>query len=102
MIDEHAAHRTSGHGEEVAPIVPGDVVQAESQVRLVYQGCRVEGMAASLTFELMTGDGLEFSVNEGKQIVGRLPLTSRNLPEQSCDAVVSHTPRSSHSRMAAP
>jgi hypothetical protein len=58
-------------------------------------------MTASLTFELMMGDGLELSVDEGKKIVDRLVLASRNLPEQSRDGVLSHTARSFQPRTAA-
>jgi hypothetical protein len=102
VVNEDAAHRTSRHREEVGPVVPGDFAETKSQIGLMYQRCRIERMAASLTCELMMGDGLELSVNEGEKVVGSFLLASRNLPEQSRDGVVSHIARSFQPHAARP
>jgi hypothetical protein len=64
IVDKDTPHRTSGDGEKVGPILPGDVVQAETKISLVHEGGRTERVPGALAFELTMGYSPQIAVDD--------------------------------------
>jgi len=64
MIDQYASHERSSNTKKMIPVVPFDLgLLSESQVRLVHEGCGLQGMAGALAPQIKRRETPKFGVN---------------------------------------
>ena len=72
MIDQDAAHRLGGGGEEVAPVAPAVAISRadQAQVRLVDECGSVEGLPRLLVREFRGGEAAQLVVDQRQELRG--------------------------------
>jgi hypothetical protein len=88
-VDQDAAHRLGGSGEEVAAPAPvGRLPFADQpEVRLVDQGGRLEGLAGLLLDQPGGGQFPQLVVDQGQQLARRLRVALLDRRENAGDVV---------------
>ncbi len=65
VIDQDLAHRPSGDGEEVCPVLPVWIsLVGQTQISLVHQGRRLQGVIGALPLHKMMSEAPEFFVDQ--------------------------------------
>ena len=64
-VDENPAHQPRRHGEEMRAVLPPHLSQLDqSQVRLVHERRRLQGVTASLTFHVTGGEPAQLLIDQ--------------------------------------
>jgi len=83
VIYEDLAHQIGGNPKEMSPVLAahtGLVYQPE--IRLVDQGCGLQGVIRTLTTEIMTGQSAQLIVDQGHQPGEDFPVAIAPIDEQ--------------------
>src|SRR5262249_48110865 len=86
VVDEDAAHGLGGGGEEVAAAVPvlGLLAADQSEVGIVDEGGRLEGLPGPLLGQSCRGESAQFVVDQGQQLGGGLRVSGRRVIKEAC------------------
>jgi hypothetical protein len=83
VVDQDSPHDLSRDGEEVRPALPLDLAGAgESQVGLVYQGSRLQGVVGAFFCEKAFGGAAQFAVYQAQDAALRVGVALAHLQEQ--------------------
>ena len=89
LLDQDAAHRLGGRGEEMAAPVParGRTRPDEPEVGLVNQGRRLQRLAGPLVRQPLGGQPAQFVVDQRQELGGRIRVTPLDGREDVHDIV---------------
>ena len=73
VVDQDAPHEPRGDGEKVGAILPLYLIDPrQTQIRLMHQRGRVEGVAFVLAAELAVREAVQLVVHDGHETIERL------------------------------
>src|SRR5215510_8384181 len=86
VIDQDPTHDLSGDTEEMSTILPIDLALVdEPDVRLMYQGRRLQGVVGALAPKLARGHPAKLRVDEWQQLTERSAVATAPIAEQCRD-----------------
>jgi hypothetical protein len=88
VINQDAAHRLGGGGEEMRAVLPfGLVITAEAQPGFVHQSRGLQGLPGRLPCHLLRGQLAQFLIDQGQKLVRRMRVALVNAPEDDGEFV---------------